>query len=445
MPVKARPDVAKWLFGFDHAAYCFGSSKSNSMYRRIATAFALSLLAFCAAAQNDYWQPVPSGIDKSLASVSFGSPGVGYIGGADSTLLRTVDGGISWQALGHAGMPLSASWPDIVHLDFVSASTGYAVVSSLEYPQYRGALCKTTDSGHSWIVIDSINIAAARSFFFDEQNGFVIGSQFFAGKTLHRMRQERWDASKFFSYDPSAFLKAIDFFDTSLGIVGGDGGQVYRSFDGGLSWDTVQTVVDTAINALKFLNAHTVLAGSDNNGGALLISYDTGRTWQIDPNTLTFSYPALKDIAVSPRDSFIAVGHVWGFPWGIILWIRNGVVYNMGASQYLNAVAMRDDSVAFIVGDSGLILSNRAAILNVPPVQLPGWRIYPNPASGFCHAEAAFPFTFQLYDMKGSLVRSADKPAVQHRISLRGLVPGVYLLRGEGPHQEQVAMRLVVE
>jgi photosystem II stability/assembly factor-like uncharacterized protein len=415
------------------------------MHKFISSVFLALLCSFYASAQGDYWKEIPSGTDRMLTSISFGSAEVGYIGGADSTLLRTVNGGRSWQALGHADMPFSASLPDIVDLDFVSASTGFAVVSNLKHPVYRGTLCKTTDSGNTWTVVDSINVAAMRSFFFDEQNGFVIGSQFFAGKTLHRMHRGQWIGSEIFSYDPAAFLKAIDFFDTSLGVVGGDGGQVYLTSNGGASWDTVQTVVDTTINALKFLNAQTIIAGSDDNSGAVLISYNGGHSWQKDLNTLTFSYPAIKDVAASHRDSFIAVGHAFGMQSGIVLWMRQGIVHNFVAPHFLNALSLRDDSVAFIVGDSGLILSNHESLLRVPAAASLQGRVFPNPAAGYCIVEAAVPVTLQLFDARGRLVRSIPAAARQHRVSLRSLSTGVYTLHAQGPAGERLVRQLVVQ
>lgn len=415
------------------------------MHRLIST-LSLAMLCTCSAsAQSNYWKPVLSGTQKKLVSVSFGNAQIGYISGADSTLLRSLDGGASWQPLSHTGLPLSASSPDIVHLDFLSASTGYAVVSSLRFPQFRGSLCKTTDSGKSWAVIDnSINVAAARSFFFDEQTGFVIGSQFFAGKTLHRMRQGAWDSSHLFSYDPGEFLTAIDFLDRNTGMVAGDGGQVYRTADGGATWDTVQTVVDTTINTLTYLDARTILAGSDDIGGAVLVSHDGGRTWQKDLNTLTFSYPAIKGLAVSARDSFIAIGQSSGAPAGIILWVHQNAVYNFISTQPLNAVATRDSAVAFVVGDSGIILSNREAVLGLPVAIAMLPRICPNPASDYCTVEAAVPVSLRLTDVTGRTVLMVSKPSREHRLRIQGLAPGGYTLQASGPRGETFSQKLIV-
>lgn len=405
------------------------------------------VLCFNAGAQSSYWQGVPSGTTKNLVSVSFGSPRVGYISGAGGTLLRSLDGGISWSSLAYSGLGISPTTPDIIHLNFNSAATGYAIVSSIANPVYKGSLYKTTDSGRTWASVNAGNIAMSRTFFFDTANGFGIGAAFFAGRTLTKQTGGVWAPEQYFSFNPSQFLYGIDFRNTSVGIVGGYGGYVYRTFNGGSSWDTVKTPTDSNINSLKFLSNGTIMGATDNDGGAIIMSYDTGRTWTIDMNTLTFAYPDIKGLAVSKHDSFIAVGHAsFGYS-GIILWHNGTHVFNHMSVQHLNEVAMRDDSVAYVVGDSGTILTNRQAVLGVsgPANAASSLKVFPNPAARACFTEGDYLHSVKLYDAIGRHVLTQSQPAFRHTIPLEGFGCGVYILELISGNGRQDYRRLVVE
>ena len=410
---------------------------------------AIALLISCSTinAQLSYWRPVTSGTNKKLASISFGSAQVGYISGADSLLLRTVNGGVSWAPVVHTGMGFGLSSPDIIHVNFLSASTGYAIVGKLANPVYTGTLYKTLDSGRTWQASNAGNIAMARTYFFDAGNGFGIGSAFFAGHTVVKQTGGTWGLEKPLSYDPSKFLYGIDFWNSSTGIIGGHDGYVYRTFNGGASWDTVKTSVDSTINALKFLNSRTIMGASDNDGGAIIISTDTGRTWAIENSTLTFAYPDIKGLAVSKRDSFIAVGHSSFGVSGIILWYNGFTPNNQMIPQRLNAVAMRDDSVAYIVGDSGSIYTNRQALLGIVGsngVRIP-LAVYPNPASGLCYTDAGYMHAVQLYDVTGRLVLTQGQQALRHTIAVGDLAKGVYMLRAWTDDGVSAYHRVVVQ
>jgi photosystem II stability/assembly factor-like uncharacterized protein len=417
------------------------------MKQLITLAIAILLVHTYAAAQSIYWQKVPSGTAKNLTGISFGNSQVGYISATGGVLLRSINGGQSWSSLAHSGLTFSLGTPDIIHVNFLSATTGYVVVGNAGNPVYTGSLYRTIDSGNTWQAINAGNIAIARTYFFDANNGFCIGSAFFAGKTIVKQTGGAWGPEKQFSFDPSRFLYGIDFRNANTGIVGGDSGYVYRTFNGGVSWDTVKTAVDTTIRSLKYLSDKTIIGGSDNNGGAIIISHDTGRTWQLDINTLTFAYPAIKGIVASRRDSFIAVGHAAFANAGILLWVDSGHIYNDMATQQLNDVTMRDDSTAYAVGDSGLILVKRRPPLSVggPGGNTADIKVYPNPAPGYCIIEAGYLHSVRLFDAVGRTVLREEPSAKKHTIMFGHLSPGVYILEVAAPQRTPFYQRLVVE
>ncbi len=397
-------------------------------------------------AQDPYWREIATGTTRDLLSISFASPQICYIGGTDSLLLRSEDGGQSWQPASTRGLVFSMATPDVVQVHFLNPAKGYAVVSNRRYPVFKGALYTTDDSGQSWYRMDSLGIPVSRCFFFDAQNGFAIGSMFFAGKTVQRLHSGTWEYPKWFSWGPDEFLYGIDFYDRHTGMIGGAGGEVYRSFDGGSTWDTVGIGTDSMIRDLKFLNAHTVLAATDHEQSALYVSYDTGASWQPVAEAITFAYPKLNGVARSPKDSFIAVGRIGDLgPGGIIYWRGGGQMNVQYTLMPLNSVTMRDDSVAFIVGDGGLLMSNKDALLHTKPEVKTSWTVSPNPATDVCVSRASVAHTLSLIDAQGRVALRCEKAAPEQRLMLSELPRGVYFLRAEMAGGAAYTRRLVLE
>ncbi|RYZ19418.1 MAG: hypothetical protein EOP49_48465, partial [Sphingobacteriales bacterium] len=156
----------------------------------------LILLLICLspalAGAQSIWQSVPSGTGKDLLTISFGSNTTGYIGGKDSTLLKTVDGGQHWTPVQASGLTLNVASPDIIHLNFISADTGFAITSMYTYPEFKGTLHQTTNGGATWTVLQPGTIAAYTSFFFDASNGFLAGAAFFGGHVIAAQYNGVW-------------------------------------------------------------------------------------------------------------------------------------------------------------------------------------------------------------------------------------------------------------
>lgn len=401
--------------------------------------------ALSAEAQTMSWTPVSSGTQKKLLSVSFGNNATGYISGADGLLLKTRDGGRTWNPVVHTGMTLSANADDIIHVNFVNADTGYAVVSNFANPLYRGALYQTTDGGTTWTQQAPGNIAVNCSYFFDAQNSIVAGAAFFAGYTISKRTAGTWGNYHTLSLSPLDFIWDLDFYDANSGIAVGTRGYAMRTSNGGVSWDTINTHIDTNINSVRFLNNHTIVAATDNAVGGIIISYDTGHTWQSEPSTQTFFYPFMKSIVASRRDSFIAAGRTFTGIEGFLIW-KSGLMPGFTTvTQPLNEVAMANDSIAYAVGDSGLIVTNRmtpTGIMN-PGGQL-SLAVYPNPSEGQFHVSAPVPVALYVYDLTGKRVYAAPGMALQHHPDIRKLPAGTYVLKviaSDGQQQQQCIVR----
>ncbi len=374
------------------------------------------------------WESVPSGTELRLNSISFGSSLVGFIGGNDSLLLKTTDGGDTWIQQATNGVDFNISLTDIVQVDFLDENIGFLTIGTT---LYGGQIYKTVDGGANWDLESTWMCSPVRTFNFDENTSFVIGSACFGGKVIDKKENGSWGVNTTYLSWANDYLRAIDFYDDVYGMVAGDGGTVHRTFDGGMHWDTVETFTDESILALKFVNDSTIYGIVDSLLNSFMISTDSGATWASHNSSLTFFYPKLKALALTEYGEVIAVGKTDLGNEGFLLWGKEGATFwNHETVDYpLHGVAIAEDSIAFAVGDSGLIVRNTKLDLDLMENDgLEEISIYPNPVSDVLSIrnEKAEIEKVQVFNMQGKLMRTIDSNFDQ--IDLSELGTGIYCL-----------------
>lgn len=394
------------------------------------------LLSFVSLFGQTHWSTISSGTNEDLLSISFGNEQVGYISGKNNLLLKTMDSGKIWNILIHAGIDTTPFAKDIIDIQFVDADNGYAILGAYPTQQYIGKLFETADGGTTWMPSnDSVTIAAVRSYFFEKGNGYLLGSAFFAGNIVAKMKQDLWTNYSNFSYDPLYFNYGIDFSDTLNGIIGGNDGYFYRTFNGGQTWDTVYSGSDSIIYSLKYLNDSTIIAATGHGNRSVIISRDGGFTWNDEVNSISFSYPIMESISANAGDSIIAVGHPTNLN---SQFATNGFIYWFDGIQWqqemfgpaLHDVAKQSSKAAFVVGDSGLVLTNKLPITALPKVNsiLHKINIYPNPTSGklYLQYDQLQINELKLIDISGKLIKVFKSRSKQLDVS--DLSKGIYFL-----------------
>jgi photosystem II stability/assembly factor-like uncharacterized protein len=116
------------------------------------------------------WVPLPSGTTEMLKGVSFSHPDTGAVVGSGGTILRTTDAGATWVA------QTSGTTATLNAIQLITGSTGYTVGGS--------SLLKTTDGGTTWNVTGSWGANLVDLSFFDTGNGGVIGNYGGDGPTV---------------------------------------------------------------------------------------------------------------------------------------------------------------------------------------------------------------------------------------------------------------------
>lgn len=392
--------------------------------------FLISLSVF----SQDYWKPILSKTNKDLYSISFGNEQIGYICGKDSLLLKTIDGGKSWNQIKPKGINFNQGGTDLIDVQFVNAQVGYMVQSNYKSPTYMGTLFKTTDGGINWTNINSVNVATYKSLYFSEDNGFIVGSAFFQGKTVCKQVNGSWQGVNSFSWSPQEFIRAIDFHDSLTGIVGGDSGYVYRTYDGGVNWDTLKIHYFHPIVCLKYISEQLILGatqGFDKYFSADYYSEDKGKTWVGEVRTFEAgTHPETREIIKSVRDSFIRIGAITYRNHGFIEWMKDDSLKRFYPSRPMNDASMKNDSIGFIVGEGGIIFCNgfseTSKIINLKnSVES---IVFPNPTSSILNVSCNASFDFQLCTIEGRLLDEGMNCNPFYQIDVSKFTKGLYVL-----------------
>jgi photosystem II stability/assembly factor-like uncharacterized protein len=192
------------------------------------------------------WELQTSGVQSRLRGASAVSSRVAWASGADSTVLRTTDGGATWNKL-----TVTADALDFRDIDAIDDHIAY-VLSIGNGPASR--IYKTTDAGTTWTL-------------------------------------------QFKNDDPKAFYDAMSFWDTNHGIVIGDSidGKfcIMTTENGGQTWVRVPAsalppalenegaFAASGTNIAVFGKSHAWIGTGAGAKARVLRTTDRGRTWKI--------------------------------------------------------------------------------------------------------------------------------------------------------------------
>ena len=294
--------------------------------------FLLAILAL------PHWTMQTSGVTQRLRSVSAVSEKVAWASGAGATVLRTGDGGVTWQKF--SVTPEALDFRDI---DAVDAQTAY-VMSIGNGPASR--IYKTTDAGKTWNLQfknDDPKAFLDAMSFWDANHGIAFGDsvdkQFYILTTSDGVTWSRVPPANLppAQGNEGAFAASgtnIAVFGKSHAWIGTGAAaksRVLRTTDGGHSWQVADTPLasgpSAGIFSIAFRNAkHGVIVGGDYRKEQeavdnLAMTNDGGATWTLVKGlsgfrSLVAYVPGMKKptlIAVGPAgaDYSLDDGKTW--------------------------------------------------------------------------------------------------------------------------------------
>jgi photosystem II stability/assembly factor-like uncharacterized protein len=272
------------------------------------------------------WVPQESHTLESLRGLSVVSPQIVWASGTHGTYLRTTDGGMNWTP---AQVPGAESL-DFRDVEAFNADLAYLLAAG---PGEQSRIYKTTDAGRHW-ELQFTNHEPKGFFdgmsFWSEQRGIAVGDPVNGRFQIITTA----DGGRHWNYAESAKMPAALTGEGAFAasgtciatqgnnnawfVTGGSAARVFRSADGGRSWQVSETPIahgapSIGIFTIAFRDStHGAIAGGDyqrpDKGGAnLAITHNGGKTWDLVPSIQEEYFSGIAYVPAQ-RDWIMAVG-----------------------------------------------------------------------------------------------------------------------------------------
>lgn len=228
--------------------------------------------------QTSEWERISSPVNTSLTNLIFVNGSSGWAAGELGTIIKTSDGGRSWQVQ-NSTVPYF-----ITDIYFVDENHGWAVTVKEVFP-FNTLVLKTTNGGEEWIAEDFQDSSAFMRtiFFFDSLHGFIGGSYIAettdGGSTWN---QASIDSSLLSGYP----IYKFNFYNEQLGFACGGAidiaGVIWRTTDSGKNWAATGVSADQVFDlfVIDSLNAITLSGDPEGFFGiAKIRTEDGGLNW----------------------------------------------------------------------------------------------------------------------------------------------------------------------
>ena len=278
------------------------------------------------------WTSWDANPDYILHRFNFLNAQEGYATADPRTLLRTFDGGITWQTY-------QLPYPNL------SFETAFFLNSNVAYlASAGGRISKTTDGGLTWDNQTSGFAATQQGIdFIDPQNGIFAGGSgeiYYTRNGALNMRRAKFTGPR--------NCTGVKYLRPNLALISADSGIVLRSVDGGVSWTNIQTSTQESFTDIMAVDTNCAYVCGSN--GAVFKTLNGGLTWtNVSINTTTF----LQGVHFITRTIGLAVGgnQIYKTSNGGLSWAlkNNGVDVNTS----FNDVWMIDAEIAYTGGTFG--------------------------------------------------------------------------------------------
>lgn len=341
------------------------------------------------------WHQVKTDTTLPYNSVWFVDADTGFVFGEDGIILRTTNGGSSWDTRSiddYIGLYLDVF--QFLAVTFLDKQTGFLV----GYGYYGNEIYKTTDCGRTWqwneqIIMPKIFTYLNDITFIDKNNGFIVGGQgvflkttdegnswqrdsisgngysvFFTdsltgwttgnGNILHTIDGgKNWTVVNSNQITNDALFK-VRFFDQNYGWFVGGTGIIYRTTDGGNNWiDQRQKAFE--FSSIYFNNENTGWAVGDS--GVVFSTTDSGISWnKLYQNDSLLFYSVY---AIDNQNVF-AVGRImkgiYPLVGALILQTTNSgntwIKQAFDTLEWFNSIVFVNDSIGWILENTGIVL-----------------------------------------------------------------------------------------
>ena len=251
----------------------------------------------------------------TMFGVYFQNSNVGYATGQNGRIIKTTNGGVNW--VSH-----SENYNDLNDLKIFDSGTGFARSGNRYY--------KTIDFGNNWAYLSTANHFEFCNgvYFVNENIGYSIGS--------------------------------------GSSSVSGD---VFKTIDGGVTWNHLNISVDEGISSVFFIDANIGFISGGYNQRKVLKTINGGVSWTQVSN--------LKFGQIQFLDNLVGYGNRVGYSTGrMYKTIDGGDTWNINieVEEEIKAFHFVDENVGYFVGGQGLAYKTINGGTNYEQLQMPyGW------------------------------------------------------------------------
>lgn len=288
-------------------------------------------------------------VSTNFNNIFFLDDSSGWVVGNYDAVLRTRDGGNSWQVLSYSILSDNFYYS----IEFISPDTGY-ISGNLGSVYSSGVLKKTTDGGETWTDIPiPDNVYSIEDIEVLGDGSVWIGDTYKMYYTLNDGGD--WDTVSFYPY--SVNIKKFELLDElNIKILTGYG--LYSSSDGGTTWEYSAITNQSSLTNMFWLDSENCY--SSGSGGMIMHSNDSGHTWEEFSSGMrahcydVFFIDAMKGIIVGSNfeEAVVYFTNDGGYNW------ESGIIDTVSITTYLRALVYSPNGKAWAVGWWNMLSSN---------------------------------------------------------------------------------------
>ncbi len=270
--------------------------------------------------------------------IQFVDNNLGYAQSGEN-FYKTTDGGDTWSLVGSLSLGTSVFSSDFT---FVNENLGYATTGG----SYGGHVFKTIDGGVTWTALnngyDIIDEGITAIYFLDEDNGFISGG-FNQKKVMKTI-----DGGNNWTQVSNQVLGHIQFTNDLVGYgnrIGNYYGAMYKTIDGGATWNISLELEGEDINAFHFVDENNGYFVGDQ--GLIYKTNDGGTNWE----ELEIPYEWYTQVKFYSKN----VGYIADEDGRLYKTENGGVTWEYLTQQYrINSIELIDDKI-YTAGTNGKI------------------------------------------------------------------------------------------
>ncbi|MFI5220831.1 MAG: YCF48-related protein [Bacteroidia bacterium] len=381
------------------------------------------LLFICMAVSAQTWQLMTSNTTANLYDIWFLNNTTGFACGANGTFLKTTDGGTTWTSKN-----LSTT-KSLTGMQFLNSTTGYL----FNYQSLGANVFKTTDGGNTWNDI-SLNLPTYYSggaCFLSPDTGFLSVGYYGASSYAKILRTVNGGVSWDTVYSGNGWISFVDFPDGNNGYATVSGSGVLKTTNRGANWILSTVGGNLWMSGLYFFTKDVGFVGGGDfttGGGKIFKTTDGGTTWQ----TVNTAYSSSRMVFSDANHGY----NITGMGTQLVVTTDGGSTWTQIATpstDTLHSVFFVSPTLGYAVGHHGNIIryGTPAGVSELSSRENQELKIYPNPVANELNIETCFSekLNAQLFDITGKQVTEKISFSNSTAISTQEISGGIYFLK----------------